>query len=296
MSTPVTFTLDFEDLRTSPAQESRVEYATSVILDRLAELDIRGTIFCVAEVAQREPDLVRRMTELGHEIAVHGLQHTPIDLLGADRFRAQTIRAKEILEDLCGSRVTGFRAPQFSVIPETAWAIDTLLDLGFEYSSSVLPVATLMYGWAGAPRTPFRWTNGLIELPVPVVTIAGHSIPFLGGAYMRVLPTAVRRRGVRTSPADAVLWTYCHPWEFDPDEAFYVYEHGGWAVSRIGWLNRGGMLRRVERSLSVSGAPLREMVAALHDLPEFSPTPNAADSAESGASRLQGTFRRRASV
>lgn len=293
MSTPVTFTLDFEDLRTSPTQECRVEYATSVILDRLAELDIRGTIFCVAEVAAREPALMRRITDLGHEIAVHGLQHTPIDLLGPERFHTQTVRAKEILEDLTGQQITGFRAPQFSVIPETAWAIDTLVELGFTYSSSVLPVATLMYGWSGAPRTPFRWDNGLIELPVPVVSIAGHSIPFLGGAYMRVLPSAVRRRGVRTAPADAVLWTYCHPWEFDPDEAFYVYEHGGWAVSRIGWLNRGGMLRRVERALAVSGPPLRDVVSELGDLPVFQPDRAGSDAA---GSRLQGTFRRRASV
>lgn len=292
MALPVTFTLDFEDLRTSPTQESRVEYATSVILDRLAELDIRGTIFCVAEVAAREPRLMRRMTELGHEIAVHGLQHTPIDLLGQQRFHEQTIRAREMLQDLSGQEVLGFRAPQFSIVPETSWALDVLAEVGFTYSSSILPVATLMYGWPGTPMTPFRWPQGLVEIPCPVVRFMGVTIPYLGGAYMRVLPSLVRRRGVRTADPASVLWTYCHPWEFDPDEPFYVYEHGGWLVSRIGWINRGGMLARVERSLrAASGPPLRDVVAALGDLPVFDP-----DGTSARHVPLQGRLRRRAEV
>ncbi len=292
MVLPVTFTLDFEDLRTSPTQESRIEYATSKILDRLAELDIRGTIFCVADVAASEPGLIRRMTELGHEIAVHGYQHIPIDLLGEERFAEQTVRAKEILEDLSGQEILGFRAPQFSIVPETRWALDVLAEVGFTYSSSILPVATLMYGWPGTPMTPFRWPQGLVEIPCPVVRFMGVTIPYLGGAYMRVLPSFVGRRGVRTADPASVLWTYCHPWEFDPDEEFYVYEHGGWLVSRIGWINRGGMLGRVERSLRpASGPPLREVVAGLGDLPLFDP--------ETPASRqvpLQGRLRRRAEV
>jgi polysaccharide deacetylase family protein (PEP-CTERM system associated) len=292
MALPVTFTLDFEDLRTSPTQESRVEYATSLILDRMAELDIRGTIFCVAEVAQREPELLRRMTDLGHEIAVHGLQHTPIDLLGPQRFHEQTIRAKDILEQLSGQEVVGFRAPQFSVVPETSWALDILAEVGFTYTSSILPVATLMYGWPGAPMTPFRWPQGMVEIPCPVVRFMGVTIPFLGGAYMRVLPSLVRRRGMRAAPQSSVLWTYCHPWEFDPDEPFYVYEHGGWLVSRIGWINRGGMLRRVEKSMHhASGPPLREVVGSLGDLQIFDPA-----ASDSPRAAFQGKLRRRATV
>lgn len=290
MPLPVTFTLDFEDLRTSPTQESRVEYATSLILDRLAELDIRGTIFCVADVAAEEPQLLRRMTALGHEIAVHGYQHIPIDLLGRQKFHEQTIRAKEMLEDLSGQEVVGFRAPQFSIVPETRWAVDVLAEVGFSYSSSILPVATLMYGWPGTPKTPFLWPQGIVEIPCPVVRFMGVTIPYLGGAYMRVLPSVVRRRGVNSADPSSVLWTYCHPWEFDPDEQFYVYEHGGWLVSRIGWINRGGMLARVERSLrAASGPPLREVAALLTDLEVFDP--------EDSSNRhvpLQGRLRRKA--
>ena len=97
-------------------------------------------------------------------------------------------------------------------------------------------------------------------------------VPFLGGTYLRLLPAALRRRGVRSADAETVLWTYCHPWEFDPDEKFYVYEHGGWLVSRSGWWNRKGMLKRVEATMSpVAGKPLCEIVASLGDLPTFDP-------------------------
>ena len=126
----------------------------------------------------------------------------------------------------------------------------SLVELGFVYSSSVLPAASPLYGWPGLPRTPFRWASGLVELPCPVVRVARFEVPFLGGAYLRVLPRAVLRYGLRRAPADAVLWSYCHPWEFDPDESFYVFDDGGWVASRIGWLNRKRMMARVERLLA----------------------------------------------
>jgi hypothetical protein len=99
------------------------------------------------------------------------------------------------------------------------------------------------------------------------------TIPFLGGTYLRLLPAAVRRRGVRKAHSETVLWTYCHPWEFDPDEKFYVYEHGGWLISRVGWLNRKHMLKRVEATLRTGvGRPLGELATTLVDLPIFDPT------------------------
>ncbi len=269
----MSFTLDFEDLRTDPTvQEERVGIVTDRILDRLRALGIRGTFFCVGELASRHPDLIRRVVADGHELGVHGLHHIPNDLLGAERFRSDNREAKTILSELAGTEVTLYRAPQYSLIPSTPWVPEILSELGFIASSSVLPARSPLYGWPGAPSNPFRWSSGLIELPSPVMKLGPVVVPFLGGTYLRLLPAALRRRGVRSADAETVLWTYCHPWEFDPDEKFYVYEHGGWLVSRSGWWNRKGMLKRVEATMSpVAGKPLGEIVASLGDLPTFDP-------------------------
>lgn len=273
MERTVSFTLDFEDLRTDPTvQEERVDGVTRKILDRLRQLEIRGTFFCVGDLASQHPSLLRQIVADGHELGVHGLHHIPNDLLGPERFRSDNEKAKAILSEFAGTDVTLYRAPQYSLIPSTSWVPDILTDLGFVASSSVLPARSPLYGWPGAPTTPFRWPSGLIELPSPVMTLGPLTIAFLGGTYLRLLPAALRRRGVRRADPDTVLWTYCHPWEFDPDEPFYVYEHGGWLVSRIGWLNRKGMLKRVEATLRpVAGATLGEIVASLKDLPTFDP-------------------------
>ena len=208
----------------------------------------------------------------GHELGVHGLHHIPNDLLGAERFRSDNREAKTILSELAGTEVTLYRAPQYSLIPSTPWVPEILSELGFIASSSVLPARSPLYGWPGAPSNPFRWSSGLIELPSPVMKLGPVVVPFLGGTYLRLLPAALRRRGVRSADAETVLWTYCHPWEFDPDEKFYVYEHGGWLVSRSGWWNRKGMLKRVEATMSpVAGKPLGEIVASLGELPTFDP-------------------------
>ena len=221
MDRPVSFTLDFEDLRTDPTvQEERVGIVTDRILDRLGELGVKGTFFCVGELASRHPELIRRVVADGHELGVHGLHHIPNDLLGPERFRSDNREAKAILSELAGTEVTLYRAPQYSLIPSTPWVPELLTELGFIASSSVLPARSPLYGWPGAPTTPFRWPSGLIELPSPVMKVGPATIPFLGGTYLRLLPAALRNRGVRNTDPDVVLWSYCHPWEFDPDEKF----------------------------------------------------------------------------
>jgi polysaccharide deacetylase family protein (PEP-CTERM system associated) len=267
----VTFSFDVEDVRTRSDQPDRVPDVTNRVLDRMAEIGVRGTVFVVGELAQAHPDLVRRAAADGHEIGLHAHRHVGIDKMGGpEAFRIDTKAAKAHLEDLVGADVVGYRAPIMSLVPATAWAVDVLGDLGFTYSSSVLPARNPLYGWPGLPRVPFRWSNGLVELPCPVVTIGPATVPFLGGTYVRVFPDAVRRAGMRQTPDGAALWTYCHPWEFDHGAPLARMAEANWIVTLVGRINRRRMQARVERAIGTPGPPLRDVVAALD--PQALPT------------------------
>jgi polysaccharide deacetylase family protein (PEP-CTERM system associated) len=263
------------------------------IFDRLAELGVTGSVFVVGDVLRDHPALVRRVAEDGHEIGLHALVHAPIGARGPAAFREDTATGKARLEDLLGRAVTGYRAPMMSLVPESGWATEILAELGFVYSSSVLPAPSPLYGWPGLPRTPFRWASGVVELPCPIVRLGTMHVPFLGGAYLRLLPAAVLRHGLRKAAPDAVLWSYCHPWEFDPDEPFYVFDDGGWVASRIGWLNRRHMMARVERLLDLERGPTLGAIAArLADDPALPVVdPSSAPAPAAPRRRLNGLLR-----
>jgi polysaccharide deacetylase family protein (PEP-CTERM system associated) len=254
---PITFTLDLEDYAPVGAP-ARANAIVPRVLELLAEHAAHGTFFVVGELAEAEPELVRSIARAGHEIALHAYRHVPLPRLSPDTFREETARGRAILEDLAGSSVTGFRAPTFSLVPESRWAVDVLSELGFTYSSSVLPARSPLFGWPGQPRHPFRWPGGLVELPCPVASFGAHlANPYLGGVYFRVLPWPAVRLGLSRSQPDEVLWLYCHPYDFDPDEPFVPRGDVGRIGNRLLWLNRSGMAARVARVLTGrAGLPL----------------------------------------
>ena len=261
---PITFTLDLEDYAPAGAP-ARANLVIPRVLDLLAEHAIVGTFFVVGELAEAEPALVKSIAAAGHELALHGYRHVPLPQLTAAEFRADTARGRAVLEDLAGAAVTGFRAPTFSLVAESRWAVDELGALGFAYSSSVLPCRSPLYGWPGQPRHPYRWPNGLLELPCPIATVGTKlANPYLGGVYFRVLPWPAIRLGLARARADELLWLYCHPYDFDPDEPFVPRGDVGRLGNRLLWLNRRGMAARVARALAGrAGAPLSERITAL---------------------------------
>lgn len=256
--TPLTFTLDVETH--GPAEADRLRGNVEGILEFLDASSICATVFVVGELARDNPDLVRRVAAPGHEIAVHGWRHIPLAEVGPERFVEESRRAKELLEELVEGPVVGYRAPTFSLVPETPWAPEALAELGYTYSSSVLPGRNPLYGYPDAPRSPFRWPSGLVELPIPVLRVTGIGLP-LGGTYLRVLPWWVLARTVRSSAMGPVPMTYCHPYDFDPDEPFHVMEETGVLTSRLMWVGRGRMFDRMARLMADgSGPPLRDLV------------------------------------
>jgi polysaccharide deacetylase family protein (PEP-CTERM system associated) len=250
---PITITFDLEDNRRSVEQEARFVPMTERFLAFADEHAVTATVFVVGELARSHPGLVRQIAARGHEIALHGLRHIPLGAIGAGRLTEELRTGRALLEDVAQVPVTGFRAPIFSLTPRTSWAIDEIAECGFTYSSSVLPAANPLHGWPGAPHRPFRWDNGLIELPCPVAGVGRALVPFLGGIYLRYVPEPLARRLLDRLDDDVLVWSYTHPYDLDPDEPFFVMPHAGWLTSRILHTRRGATLRRLARLIEAGG-------------------------------------------
>jgi hypothetical protein len=128
----------------------------------------------------------------------------------------------------------------------------------------VLPARNPLFGDPSLPATPFRWPNGLVELPCPVVRVGGVGLPYLGGVYLRALPESSSRAARRVAGTGQVLWTYCHPYDFDPGEPFWVVPEAGPVGSRLLWYNRRRTFARIEAALrGRAGPPLAERLSTL---------------------------------
>jgi peptidoglycan-N-acetylglucosamine deacetylase len=250
----ITFTLDVEDY-TAPGNEPRAVATTREIVAFLAERNVRGTFFVVGDFAEEQPGLVKEIAAAGHEVALHGYHHAPLTETDPATFRREVGAARAFVEQLAGQAVVGYRAPTFSLVESTAWATDVLPELGFRYSSSVLPARSSLYGYPGRPRTPSRWPSGLVELPCPIISVGPIANPYLGGVFLRLLPPAASRYGLARAHPDEMLWAYCHPYDFDPGEPFQKRPDLGPWVSRLQWINRRRMFDRVDRLLARGAAP-----------------------------------------
>ncbi len=200
----------------------RVERNVDLILGLLDEAGARATFFTLGWIAERHPQVVRRIVDNGHELASHGYGHQRASELTPAAFRDDVIRAKHILEDLAGVAVRGYRAPSFSISRNTWWAVAELENAGYVYSSSIYPVRHDHYGVPDAPRFPHRpnGDSGILELPPTTLTLFGRNLPAAGGGWFRLLPYGVSRWMLRRVHAadQAPCMFYFHPWEVDPEQ------------------------------------------------------------------------------
>jgi polysaccharide deacetylase family protein (PEP-CTERM system associated) len=202
----------------------RVDYATNWLLDELGQRGILATFFVVGQIARDNPRLVQAIAQAGHEVASHSWDHQRIHRFNPQTFRADLRQGKDSLEQVTGQPVLGFRAPTFSIVPQTAWALDILTEEGMLYDSSIYPVRHDRYGIPTAPRSPFMacgQTREILELPPATLRLLGMNLPMGGGGYFRLFPLmftrwAIRQMHRQTCPAVATL--YFHPWEFDPEQ------------------------------------------------------------------------------
>ncbi len=198
----------------------RVERNVDLILALLEERGATATFFTLGWVAERYPQLVRRISDAGHEVASHGYGHERASAQTPEQFRADIRLARAVLEDITGRAVVGYRAPSFSIGLANLWAHDCIAEAGYRYSSSVYPVKHDHYGIPDAPRFPYRLDNGLVEVPVTTMRWMGRNWPAGGGGFFRLLPYAVSRwqiRKVNREDRRPAIF-YFHPWEVDPGQ------------------------------------------------------------------------------
>jgi polysaccharide deacetylase family protein (PEP-CTERM system associated) len=211
---------DALDRNNWPKFESRVERNTHRLLDLFDEHRTRITFFVLGWVAERYPALIRELQRRGHEVACHGLTHELVYRQTPAVFREETLRSKNLLEDLTGTPVRGYRAASYSITRESLWALDILEELGFVYDSSIFPIRHDLYGIPGAPRHPHKVGSGrLLEVPLTTVSIVGQRLPCAGGGYFRLLPYALFSWSLRRVNAEGMPAVfYLHPWEIDPGQ------------------------------------------------------------------------------
>ena len=204
-----------------PTYESRVEKTTHRLLKRLSETGTLATFFVLGWVAERHPELIRTIRKNGHEVASHGYAHQVLTVLTPPQFRADVRRAKRILEDILGEPVVGYRAPSFTIMEDTVWALRTLVEEGYVYDSSIFPVWHDRYGLHGANPYCHRLMTAagpIWEVPPSTLPVGNMRLPVAGGGYFRLWPYRLLRRWLRKIELSGhPLVVYLHPWRSIPN-------------------------------------------------------------------------------
>lgn len=240
----------------------RVEKNTHLLLDLFDVAETKATFFVLGWIAERQPDLIREIVKRGHEVGSHGWSHRPLWRMEPAEFREEAQRSRAFLQDLSGSPVIGFRAPCFSITKNTRWALDMLVESGYQYDSSIFPVHHDRYGIPDAPLHAARQPEGILEIPMSVLNVGSYRLPVAGGGYLRLYPLGLTSYAIhKMNQAGRPAVVYVHPWEFDPGQPTWP------------GLSRGGRFRhhvgtgRNENKMKalMSGfrfAPMREALAA----------------------------------
>ncbi|MEO9525132.1 XrtA system polysaccharide deacetylase [Marinobacter alexandrii] len=206
-----------------PSMEYRVEANTDRLLRLFDNASVKATFFILGWIAERSPQLVRRIANAGHEVASHGYSHQLIYNQTPALFREETRRSKAILEDILSVGVTGYRAASYSITNQSRWALDILAEEGFTWDSSIFPVHHDRYGMPGTPRWPHRLTTDkgyeLAEFPLSTLKFPGYTLPIAGGGYFRLFPYWFSRWGLGSINRQGQPFVfYLHPWEVDPGQ------------------------------------------------------------------------------
>lgn len=201
---------------------------TNPILNLLETHKTKATFFVLGKVAEKYPELIKKIYDDGHEIASHSYSHKTLYELGKNEFELEIGKSTKLLRKITGEKVKGFRAPTFSINNETKWGLDVLEKFKFEYDSSVFPIKTALYGVPSAPLHPYlpsiediskEGENGerkILEIPLTVYRLGIIKLPVAGGFYLRATPLPLLKTLMKKINGKNFVIIYLHPWEFIP--------------------------------------------------------------------------------
>ncbi|MEM2169792.1 MAG: DUF3473 domain-containing protein [Candidatus Bathyarchaeia archaeon] len=203
-------------------QESRIERNIDRLLYILACEGVKATFFVLGWIAEHFPNVVKAIHKAGHEIATHGYAHRLVYNQTPEEFQADVQRSLDLIQDITGERVLGYRAPSFSITKSSLWAIEVLEACGLKYDSSIFPTRPLVhnrYGFPGAPTRPYEIRPGFWEFPITTFRFLGWNFPVGGGGWLRHYPYKLTYWGIhRVNAEGRPALVYLHPWELDPDQ------------------------------------------------------------------------------
>ncbi|MGB6279845.1 MAG: polysaccharide deacetylase family protein [Syntrophobacteria bacterium] len=186
------------------------------LLSLLEQSGSQATFFVLGYVAEKYPELIRLIHQMGHEIAYHGWDHELIYNLALDDFRQVLRRGISCIENLVGRRPVGFRAPQWSINDRSVWALEILAEEGFVYDSSMAPLRII--GSESYPRNPWQVstaTGHLWELPPLTLKTPFGRYPAGGSWGLRCLPyPLIKQRVQKLNERRKPALFYFHPREF----------------------------------------------------------------------------------
>lgn len=208
---------DYVHPRERPALSEELDWLLPELLERLADAGCTATFFVLGEVAERLPGRIREIAEAGHEVASHGYLHLRACERPAETFRSDVQRSKELLEDLIGEPVLGFRAPEWSLRGLGSSRLRIVAELGFLYDGSLTPCP--VGGRLGNPRfaSSLSWPGPrppLNLLEFPPLTFGGP-LRLPAGSWTGRLadPERLIRAAVEHADEGGMVLTVVHPWE-----------------------------------------------------------------------------------
>ena len=225
----------------------RVGDNTNRLLDLFAANNVKSTFFTLGWVAQRCPDVIKRIVREGHELASHGLAHQRATTMTEKQLFDDIKQRKDILENIGGVALKGYRAPSFSINDSNTWAYDILKDLGFTYSSSTYPISHDLYGVPEWPRFKYQRDNGLIEIPIPTIRKKDTNVGIGGGGYFRLYPYWLSKRRISEfmKTESAPYSFYFHPWEIDAQQP--RFDNAPWKSKVRHYINLSKMEGKIEK-------------------------------------------------